>query len=305
MAHSGKLFHLGAAVQSMPNIRIGNTTALSRSPSSSSLLSIERNSAAVQSVPAERDVLCASWLSHSQLLLGLSAGDILLVTIEPQGGGRLKEQHLKDVRGSLVQYLWSELMGGNSPSFNFDTIHVASLGPCSGLQTTGGSQAMHQPTATASGLAVAVNRCGEVRAWNTLRRQLVLQSSVYELLSAVDGLLEQFYRSGGGAGSSSVGRSIASNRKSVNLDGNHCPINVSMLLMRLTLLLLIYNNTACMLRLSVDETEDCTYVLGALAISAIDESFITGGGGGGGVGLQSDAVGKKGNLSSWQVHCSC
>lgn len=54
-----------------------------------------------------------------------------------------------------------------------------------------------------------------------------------------------------------------------------------------------------MLRLSVDETEDCTYVLGALAISAIDERV-----GGGGVGVQADAVGKKGNLSSWQVLCS-
>jgi len=53
-----------------------------------------------------------------------------------------------------------------------------------------------------------------------------------------------------------------------------------------------------MLRLSVDETEDCTYVLGALAISAIDERV------GGAVGLQADAVGKKGNLSSWQVKCS-
>lgn len=57
-----------------------------------------------------------------------------------------------------------------------------------------------------------------------------------------------------------------------------------------------------MLRLSVDESEDCTYVLGALAISAIDDSFSTGGGGG--MGLQADAVGKKGNLSSWQVQCS-
>jgi len=54
-----------------------------------------------------------------------------------------------------------------------------------------------------------------------------------------------------------------------------------------------------MLRLSVDETEDCTYVLGALAISAIDERI-----GGGGIVLQSDAVGKKGSLSSWQVLCS-
>jgi hypothetical protein len=218
MAHPGKLLNLGASVQSMPNIRIGNA-AVSRSLSA--LLSIESSSAVVQSVPAERDVLCASWLSHSQLLLGLSAGDVLLVTIDPQGG-HLKEQYLKDIRGNLVQHWWSELMGDSSPSFNFDTIHVASLGPCSGLQSTG-SRAMHH---YACGLAVAVNRCGELRAWNTLRRQLVLHSSVFELLSAVGGL-EQFYRSGGGewvtgggGGSSSVGRSIASNRKSVNLDGN-------------------------------------------------------------------------------------
>ena len=65
------------------------------------------------------------------------------------------------------------------------------------------------------------------------------------------------------------------------------------------LILLMHTAAACMLRLSVDETEDCTYVLGALAISAIDERV------GGGVGVQADAAGnKKGNLSSWQVQCS-
>lgn len=219
ITHAGKLLNLGASVQSMPNIRIGNA-AVSRSLSAL-LPSIESSSVVVQSVPAERDILCASWLSHSQLLLGLSAGDVLLVTIEPQGS-HLKEQYLKDVRGNLVQHWWSELMGGSSPSFNFDTIHVASLAPCLGLQSTG-SRAMHH---YASGLAVAINRCGELRAWNTIRRQLVLQSSVFELLSAVGGL-EQFYRSGGwvidGGGeerSSSISRSITSNRKSVNLDGN-------------------------------------------------------------------------------------
>jgi len=213
MLNAGKLLHLGAAVQSMPSIRISNA-AVSRSPIA--LSPIVSNSLAVQSVPAERDVLCACWLSHSQLLLGLSAGDILLVTIEPLG--HLKEQLLKDVRGNLVQHWWSELMGGGSPSFNFDTIHVASLGPCSGLRTPD-NEMMHR----ASGLAVAVNRCGEVRAWHASRRQLVLQSSVFDLLSAVDGL-EQFYAVGG---PSSIGRSVASNRKAVNLDGNESPTSYS------------------------------------------------------------------------------
>ena len=220
------------------------------------------------------------------LVLGLSAGDIVLVTIGPQG--HLKEQHLKDVRGNLMHHWWSELMGGIS-SFNFDTIYAASLGPSSINHK--GSQVRHRLAA----LVVAVNRCGEVRAWNVSRRHLVLQSSVYEMLSAVDGL-EQFYALA--SGSSMIVKSVA-NRRSVNLDGKDSLSPSHNNYLRYSSRITDRHYSACMLRLCVDEEEDSSYVIVALAISTIDEGIIAGMDG------QSSVVGGKetAGLSSWQVRC--
>lgn len=135
---------------------------------SSTTLSL--SSVVIESIPVDRDIICATWISSSHLLvLGLSAGDILLVYLSPHNQIS-REQLLKDSRGSLVQVLWSEFIG-TMPSFNFDTICVSSLASCLATEK--------------KSVVLAVNRCGELRVWNVLNKQLILQTSISDLFETV------------------------------------------------------------------------------------------------------------------------
>lgn len=124
----------------------------------------------VQTLPADRDILCATWGSPDTLVLGLSLGDILLVHMQPERSEsglkvgkqlRLREQLLKD-RGGGLQALWSDFMGHVADA-NGDTISVSAL----------------------SASALAVNRSGELRLWNSSSRQLVAHAYLFDLLDAV------------------------------------------------------------------------------------------------------------------------
>jgi hypothetical protein len=127
----------------------------------------------VKSVPVDRDFTCAHWASQNLLLLGLSQGDVLAVSLaegpsEPGAPGALRlqlfEQLLRD-RGAGLQALWSGLLRGATDS-NSDTISIASQ----------------------SSSVLVINRSGELRVWGAQSRTLVAESSVYEVLNAVDAL---------------------------------------------------------------------------------------------------------------------
>lgn len=142
-------------------------------PNLRSLLSMCR--AQLQSVPPERDVTCAHWVSHSLLLLGLSQGDTLVVHLqfnqkeEPSSGGcnlRLSESLLKD-RGSGLQALWTGFLGAAAVDSNSDTIRISS----------------------ALDSALAINRCGELRVWNIRSGQLVAQTLLSDFFPQSQGSL--------------------------------------------------------------------------------------------------------------------
>lgn len=123
---------------------------------------------AVQTVPADRDIESAAWSSADCLLLGLSHGDVLLVKLKrsqdediSSSSLQVHERMLRD-RGSGLQALWSEFMGGAADS-NCDTICLA----------------------TQAASALAVNRSGELRQWNVGAEILVSQTSLFDLLDAV------------------------------------------------------------------------------------------------------------------------
>jgi hypothetical protein len=135
--------------------------------------SLRVSCAHVKTLPVDRDVTCAHWASQSLLLLGLSQGDVLAVSLtetasEAGAAGALKlqlsEQLLRD-RGAGLQALWSGLLRGATDS-NSDTISIAAR----------------------SSSALAINRSGELRVWGSHAQTLVAQSSVYEVLDAVDAL---------------------------------------------------------------------------------------------------------------------
>lgn len=123
----------------------------------------------VRSLPLDRDIVCAAWMGTDLLLLGLSKGDLLVVSVaahsrEADAGLhlgqelQLQEQLLKD-RGGGFQALLSGILGSTTDA-NCDTIAVAAH----------------------SGTALAANRSGELRAWSTVSQQLVAQISLSDLL---------------------------------------------------------------------------------------------------------------------------
>lgn len=145
----------------------------------------------VQSVPADRDVLCAAWVSSDLLALGLSHGDVLLVQLQAGRSEsglvvgkqlRLREHLMKDRAGGL-QALWSDLLGrGTVADANSDTIAV-------------GAQ---------SSSLLAVNRSGELRLWDAQNKQMAAHTFLYDLLDAA-GVLSSLlphngrHRNGGSA----------------------------------------------------------------------------------------------------------
>ena len=126
----------------------------------------------VQSVPADRDVLCAAWVSSDLLALGLSHGDVILVQLQTERSEtglvvdkqlRMREHLLKDRVGGL-QALWSDLLGrGAVVDANSDTIAIGAL---------------------ASSI-LAVNRSGELRIWNAQSKQMAAHTYLYDLLDNV------------------------------------------------------------------------------------------------------------------------
>ncbi|KAJ1390170.1 hypothetical protein B484DRAFT_484605 [Ochromonadaceae sp. CCMP2298] len=157
-------FGLSSARSRGLGLGLGSSAALAASAATS----LRLRSAVVQTLPADRDILSAVWLSPRALLLGLSAGDSLLVQM-PLAGGQATEQLLRD-RGEL-QAMWAGLLGAVSPT-DLDTIALAALPTLQG------------------GLAVslAVNRSGEVRVWSPGRAQVSAQVSLPDLLHAVGAL---------------------------------------------------------------------------------------------------------------------
>ena len=152
----------------------------------------------VQSVPADRDVLCAAWVSSDLLALGLSHGDIFLVQLQTERSEsglvvgkqlRLREHLLKDRAGGL-QALWSDLLGrGAVVDANSDTIAIGAL---------------------ASSI-MAVNRSGELRLWNAQNKQMAAHTYLYDLLDnvgAVGTLVPHTGRNRNGNGGEEVDKNI-------------------------------------------------------------------------------------------------
>lgn len=179
----GRLLHLGGILTNeIPSFRRGGATKSNqlnlpaRGEDSERSVTLSVDFGLVHTLPADRDILSASWLTPELLVLGLSQGDSMIVQLQTEGsestflvGKRLKlrEQLLKD-RGSGLQALWSDFMGRVADA-NSDTIDIA---------------------ATSSSV-LSVNRSGEFRLWSAQSRQLVAHSYLYDLLAAV-GAAEDF-----------------------------------------------------------------------------------------------------------------
>ena len=256
----GRLVSLGAALTSVAS-EIGLSSNVNRAgrgntagaASTSAATALRSVSAAVQSVPAERDILCASWASPRLLLLGLSGGDTLLVQIRDpsdssnisssNGGGALQETMLRDVRTTgtagrsggtaggggaggtlqalLTGFIGRSLAGGSGgdadaatdDSSNYDTISIGAVN----------TQENNNNNNTAA-MALAVNRRGELRVWGLRaqqqQQQLYMQSSLYSLLEAVGAAGQLLLLGSASARNSNSNRGYGASVNSMNSSGN-------------------------------------------------------------------------------------
>jgi len=177
LTEEGRLLHLGGILTcEIPSIRLKgpppSAGIKTKNGHGDNSVSLSVDFGLVQSLPADRDILSAAWVSSETLALGLSQGDVLLVSMstddaEEAAGVRvgkklaLREQLLKD-RGGGLQALWSDFMGRVADA-NSDTVDIG----------------------TASSSVLAVNRSGELRLWSAQSKQLVAHSYLYDLLDAV------------------------------------------------------------------------------------------------------------------------
>ena len=167
----GRLLHLGGILTSeIPSMRLKGPATKAKNGRGDRSVSLSVDFGLIQSLPADRDILSATWVSPEILVLGLSQGDVLLVNLRSgddeagvQAGKRLvlREQLLKD-RGGGLQALWSDLMGRVADA-NSDTIDLSA----------------------ASASVLAVNRSGELRLWSAHSKQLVAHGYLYDLLDTV------------------------------------------------------------------------------------------------------------------------
>lgn len=175
LTDEGRLLHLGGVVTSeIPAMRRKGSSSAGtkvKNGHNDNSVSLSVDFGLIQSLPADRDILSAAWVSSETLVLGLSQGDVLLVSLRTDAGeaagvsvGKkldLREQLLKD-RGGGLQALWSDFMGRVADA-NSDTIDIG----------------------TASTSVLAVNRSGELRLWSAQTKQLVAHTYLYDLLDVV------------------------------------------------------------------------------------------------------------------------
>jgi hypothetical protein len=115
----------------------------------------------IKTLPKDREILSAAWLSVSSVLIGFSKGELLLVNIKDDG--LLSETPLRKETG--LQAAWSDWLGGAEATDGDDVIAAAAS---AGLD-----------------VGLVMSRLGVVRMWRLANNECIQEVSIMSELFRV------------------------------------------------------------------------------------------------------------------------